>query len=148
MGLRIERVRNQISVQVNHKGQVMVDFIAEIPQKSSQLVGLSEEGWWILYIDRAFQVSGSKVGLILQSPTGEQLEQAIWLGFLASNNEVEYEVILSGLSLALAQTASKLEICSDSQLVVGQIHGEYEAKDGCMAQYLSKVRDTLDKLSK
>ncbi|RVX18112.1 hypothetical protein CK203_003921 [Vitis vinifera] len=27
---------------------------------------------------------------------------------------------------------------SDSQLVVGQIQEEYEAKDGCMAQYLSK----------
>ncbi|RVW25960.1 hypothetical protein CK203_098057 [Vitis vinifera] len=43
--------------------------------------------------------SGSGVGLLLQSPTGEHLEQSIRLGFPASNNEAEYEAILSGLDL-------------------------------------------------
>ncbi|RVW75347.1 Retrovirus-related Pol polyprotein from transposon 17.6 [Vitis vinifera] len=51
------------------------------------------------------------------SPTGEHLEQAIRLGFPASNNEAEYEAILSGLDLALALSVSKLRIHSDSQLV-------------------------------
>ncbi|RVW68373.1 hypothetical protein CK203_061696 [Vitis vinifera] len=72
---------------------------------------------------------------------------AIRLGFPVSNNEAEYEAILSGLNLTLALSASKLEICSDSQLVVGHIQGEYEAKDGRMAQYLTKVRDTLNQLN-
>ena len=76
------------------------------------------------------------------------MEQAIRLGFPISNNETECEAILSGLGLALALSASKLEICSDSQLVVRQIQGEYEAKDERMARYLSNVRNTLDKLSK
>ena len=57
------------------------------------------------------------------------MEQAIRLGFPASNSEAEYEAILFGLNLALALSTSKLEICSDSQLVVGHIQGEYEAKD-------------------
>lgn len=61
------------------------------------------------------------MGILLRSPTREQLEQAIWLGFLASNNKAEYEVILAELNLALTLLASKLEICSDSQPVVGQI---------------------------
>ena len=52
------------------------------------------------------------------------------------------------MDLALALLASKLEICSGSQLVVDQIEREYEAKDERMAQYLSKVQNTLDKLSK
>lgn len=86
-----------------------------------------------MYVDGAFQALGFGIGLLLQSQTGEQLEQAIRLGFLASNNEAEYEAILSGLNLTLALSASKLEICSDSQLVVGHIQGEYEAKDKCMA---------------
>lgn len=79
------------------------------------------------------------MGLLLQSPIGEQLEQAIRLEFLASNNEAKYKAILAGLSVALTLLASKLEICSDFQLVVGQIQEEYEAKDECMAWYLSKV---------
>ena len=59
-------------------------------------------------------VSGSKVGLILQSPIGELMEQVIHLNFSASNNEAEYEAVLVGLDLALILAASKLEIKSDS----------------------------------
>ena len=54
------------------------------------------------------------MGLLLQSPIGEQLEQAIRLRFLTSNSEAEYEAIPTKLSLALTLSASKLEICSDS----------------------------------
>ncbi|RVX20602.1 Retrovirus-related Pol polyprotein from transposon 17.6 [Vitis vinifera] len=82
-----------------------------------------------------FQPRLSKKG---QSPTGEHLEQAIRLGFSASNNEAEYEAILSGLDLALALSVSKLRIYSDSQLVVRHVQKEYEAKDSRMARYLAK----------
>ena len=88
------------------------------------------------------------MGLLLQSTIGEQLEQAIWLGFPTSNNEAEYEAILVELSLALTLSASKLETCSDSQLVIRKIQGEYEAKDEHMARYLSKVWIALDKFNK
>ncbi|RVW19914.1 hypothetical protein CK203_114481 [Vitis vinifera] len=82
-----------------------------------------------------------------QSPTGEHLEQAIRLGFSASNNEAEYEAILSGLDLALALSVSKLRIYSDSQLVVKHVQEEYEAKDARMARYLAKVRNTLQQFT-
>ena len=59
------------------KRQVMTDFIVEIPQKSSQLARSLKKGWGILHVDGASQVSGSKVGLLLQSPTEEQLEQVV-----------------------------------------------------------------------
>ena len=89
----------------------------------------------------------SRVGLLLQSPIGEHLEQAIRLGFSASNNEAEYEAILSGLDLALALSVSKLRIYSDSQLVVKHVQEEYEAKNARMARYLAKVRDTLQQFT-
>ncbi|RVW97140.1 hypothetical protein CK203_029948 [Vitis vinifera] len=54
-------------------------------------------------------------------PNWEHLEQAIRLGYSASNNEAEYEAILSGLDLALALSVSKLRIYSDSQLVVRHV---------------------------
>ena len=80
---------------------------------------------------------------MLHSPMGEQLKQAIQLGFPALNNEVEYEVILYGLDLALALSVSKLRIYCDSQLVLRHVQEEYGAKDECMARYLTKVRNTL-----
>ncbi|RVW90531.1 Transposon Ty3-G Gag-Pol polyprotein [Vitis vinifera] len=78
---------------------------------------LDEQEWWTLRVDGTSLSSGSGVGLLLQSPTGEHLEQAIRLGFPASNNEAEYEAIISGLDLALALSVSKLRVYSDSQLV-------------------------------
>ena len=98
-------------------------------------------------VDGASRSSGSGVGLLLQSPTGEHLEQSIRLGFLASNNEAEYKAILSGLDLALALSVSKLQVYSDSQLVVRHVQKEYEAKDARMARYLTKVRDTLQRFT-
>ncbi|RVW17189.1 Transposon Tf2-12 polyprotein [Vitis vinifera] len=83
--------------------------------------------------------------LLLQSPTGEHLEQSIRLGFPTSNNEAEYEAILSGLDLTLALSVSKLRVYSDSQLVVRHVQNKYEAKDARMTRYLTKVRDTLQR---
>ena len=93
-------------------------------------------------------MSRSGVGLILQSPTGELIEQVICLNFSTFNNEAEYEVVLTGLDLALVLATTKLEIKSDSQLIVGQIQREYEAKDERMARYLAMVESHLKKLDK
>ena len=124
----------------------MADFVVEYSQKPAQDKEPHKKEWWTLRVDGASRSSGSGVGLLLQSPTGEQLEQAIRLGFPASNNEAKYEAILSGLDLALALSVSKLQIYSDSQLVVRHVQEEYGAKDERMAQYLTKVRDTLQRL--
>ena len=75
----------------------------------------------MLHVDWASRVLGSEIGLLLQSPIGEQIEQAIRLGFPTSNNEAKYEAILDGLDLALTLSATKLEIYNDSQLIIGQI---------------------------
>ena len=107
----------------------MADFVVEYSQKPAQDKEPRKEEWWTLRVDGASQSSGSGVGLLLQSPTVEQLEQAIRLGFPASNNEAEYEAIISGLDLDLTLSVSKLRIYSDSQLVVRHMQEEYGVKD-------------------
>ena len=69
-------------------------------------------------MDGASRVSGFEVGLVLQSPTGELVEQTIRLSFPTSNNETEYEVVFAKLDLTLMLAATKLEIKSDSQLII------------------------------
>nr|CAN71017.1 hypothetical protein VITISV_008564 [Vitis vinifera] len=118
--------------RLSMKGQVMADFVLEYSRKPIQRKEPSEKEWWTLRVDGASWSSGSGVRLLLQSPTGEHLEQAIRLGFPASNNEAEYEAILSGLDLALALSVSRLRVYNDSQLVVKH-------------RYLTKVRDTLQR---
>ena len=129
--------------KLSMKGQVIADFVLEYSRRPIQRKEPSEKEWWTLWVDGASRASGSGVGLLLQSPTGEHLEQSIRLGFPASNNEAEYEAILSGLDLTLALSVSKLRVYSDSQLVVRHVQKEYEAKDARMARYLTKVRNTL-----
>ncbi|XP_034709689.1 uncharacterized protein LOC117932524 [Vitis riparia] len=133
--------------RLSMKGQVMADFVLEYSRRPIQHKEPSEEEWWTLRVNGASRSLGSGVGLLLQSPTEEHLEQAIRLGFPASNNKAEYEVILSGLDLALALSVPKLRIYSDSQLVVRHVQKEYEAKDARMARYLAKVRDTLQRFA-
>nr|CAN82630.1 hypothetical protein VITISV_028132 [Vitis vinifera] len=133
--------------RLSMKGQVMADFVLEYSRRPNQHHESSKQEWWTLRVDGASRSSGSEVGLLLQSPTGEHLEQAIRLGFSASNNEAEYEAILSGLDLALALSVSRLQIYSDSQLVVRHVQKEYDAKDARMTRYLAKVRNTLQQFT-
>ena len=70
-------------------------------------------------MDDASRQIGAGVGLQLKAPTEERIEHGIWLGFPASNNETEYEAILSGVDLTKSVSSEKLIIRSDSQLIVG-----------------------------
>ena len=67
------------------------------------------------------------------------------LGFLASNNEAEYETLLIGLRSAARLGADRLQVFCDSQLVVNHILGEYLARDERMLAYLFTVKSLLSK---
>ncbi|XP_023909456.1 uncharacterized protein LOC112021116 [Quercus suber] len=83
---------------------------------------------------------GFGVGLVLISPEKITIEKSLRLGFLATNNEVEYEVLLVGMIIVQKMEGKAVEIFSDSRLVVGQVKGELEARDVRMQEYLSQVR--------
>uniref|UniRef100_A0A2N9IV79 Uncharacterized protein n=1 Tax=Fagus sylvatica TaxID=28930 RepID=A0A2N9IV79_FAGSY len=76
-------------------------------------------------------------------PEGELLEQAVRLGYGASNNEAEYEALLHGLRAAKRLGADPLTIHSDSQLIVNQVTGEYMAKDERMVAYRDLAKNLL-----
>ena len=98
-------------------------------------------------MDGASWQTGAGIGLQLKSPGGDTIEQAIRLGFNASNNELEYEAMLVGIELAAAISTDKLIIQSDSQLVVGQVNAEYESWDPRMAKYVTLVKQRLASFS-
>ena len=134
----------QYKPRLSKKGQVLADFLTEIPQPNTCP---NEKGWWILCVDGAARQSGAKIGLQLASLTGERIEQAIRLGFSASNNESEYEAMIAGLELALVVGANRILIRSDSQLVVGQVNTKFESREPRMEKYASLVKQRLSTLS-
>ena len=86
-------------------------------------------------------MSGAGLGLVLISPEGDIIQQAIKCGFKATNNEAEYEALITGLMLAKDMGIRKLDVRSDSQLVVNQLLGTYSARDAKMISYLAHISD-------
>ena len=68
------------------------------------------------------------------------LKHAVRLQFSATNNEAEYEALLTGLSLAKTLEAKNLIVQADSQLIIGQVNGDYEVKEERMKKYLKIVQ--------
>ena len=137
--------------QTTIKGQVLAEFLAEFQYDPSNptlfvptetQLGL-ETGKWELFVDGASNSRGSGAGIVLISPEGLILEQAVRLKFSASNNEAEYEALLIGLRTAKKLGANHLQIYCDSQLVANQISGEYQAKDDRMMAYVTVARTLL-----
>ena len=64
---------------------------------------------------------------------------------MATNNEAEYEALLLGLGICLAAGSKKVIAHTYSQLIVGHVNGDYEAKDDSMKMYLVKVREAVAK---
>lgn len=56
-----------------------------------------------------------------------------------TNNQAEYQALLKGLDLALANNIKDLECFLDSELVVKQMNKEYKVKDKELAKIFVKV---------
>ncbi|KAL0420689.1 UNVERIFIED_CONTAM: hypothetical protein Slati_3091800 [Sesamum latifolium] len=133
------------------KAQALADFISEMAGMSVK--DTFQDQVWLLHVDGSSTTQGSGAGIVVTSPQGEDLEFAIKFDFKASNNETEYEVLVIGMRLAHEVGARHLPAYSDSQLIVKQVEGAYEAREESMIQYLQQIKElkpasTISKLSR
>ena len=63
---------------------------------------------WTVQTDGSATKKGGGASVVLISPEGEILKYAVRLEFPSTNNEAEYEALLTGLSLARALEAKTL----------------------------------------
>ena len=68
------------------------------------------------------------------------IEKSLRLDFSATNNEAEYEALLIGMAMVQRMRGKSIKLFLDSRLVVGQVKGEFEAKDERMQGYFSQVK--------
>ena len=136
------------------KGQVLADLVAkftkpqieELPSVENmdeKLVGTISHyrlPTWEVYVDGASNQKGSEVRLVLISPENVIIEKSLRLDFSTTNNEVKYEALLIGMTMVQRMGGKSIKLFSDSRIVVGQVKGEFEAKDGRMQGYLSQVK--------
>ena len=114
------------------KAQALADFVAEFAGDGQPTNSDQEHPVWQAYTDGASNKYGSGAGVVLRTPEGVDLERAVAFKLKASNNEAEYEALILGLHLAEICGASKLVVHCDSQLVVGQVLGDFEVKEDRM----------------
>ena len=137
----VELSEFDIRYQPRHviKAQALADFIAEFTPNCGDLEGMEANKKWIIHVDGSSTQHVGGIGVVLRSPKGDKLKYKLRLQYQPTNNEVEYEALLKGLELAKSMKATSILILGDSQLVMGQVNGTYEAKEGMMKKYLEKV---------
>ncbi|VFQ72015.1 unnamed protein product [Cuscuta campestris] len=120
------------------KGQALTDFQVECTAREvtrAQAETRVEKDWWIMSIDGSSGSRSCGAGIVLITPEKFRIYYAIRFQFRVSNNEAEYEALINGLKILSKMGVSRVQVYSDSRLVVGQITGEFEAKEERMRRY-------------
>jgi len=68
------------------------------------------------------------------------------LDFPTTNNEVEYEALVTGLDLTKAAGVMSVVIYCDSQVITNLVNGDYECKNERMKRYMDQVRKRVGDL--
>ena len=119
------------------KGQVLADFVVEFSlRKGKEMICNIEVIPWRVFVDGASSFSRVEAEIVVIIAEGIKLEHSFRLGFKASNNEAEYEALLAWLRVVSDLGGKEVKVYSDSQLVVNQVQGRFEAKDLRMIRYL------------
>jgi ribonuclease HI len=126
------------------KTQALVDFISEWTEhqvlESPEVTKI-----WRMYFDGSLRLQGARAGILFITPGGEQLKYALQLLFPASNNVVEYEALVHGLSIAVSLGIKKLMVYDDSLVVISQVNKDFDCSTDSMNKYCAAVRKLEDK---
>jgi ribonuclease HI len=68
-------------------------------------------------------------GYVLETDDGTVLDARGQRIGVATNNVAEYRALVAGLEAALERGVTRLEVVSDSELLVKQMRGEYKVKN-------------------
>ena len=98
-------------------------------------------------MDGSSTLHAGGIGVVLKSPEADTLKRKVRLHYQTTNNDAEYETLLKGLELAKSLGAESVLVQGDSQLIIGQVNGMYEAKEERMKKYLNKVRRLIQKFT-
>ncbi|XP_057432567.1 uncharacterized protein LOC130725345 [Lotus japonicus] len=139
---------SEYDIQYEPRGQVTIQSLIDFVAKLTPTEGEKTKGEWVLSVDGSSNDTGSGAGITIESPDKMVIEQSLKFEFKASNNQSEYEALITGLRLAIELGVQKLFIKGDSQLVVKQVKGEYQVKDPQLSKYLEVVHRLMMEIEK
>jgi ribonuclease HI len=98
-----------------------------------------------MYFDGSLNLEGTGVGVLLISPTGEQLKYVLQNFWKVSNNKAEYEALLHRLCLATSLGIKRLLVYGDSAVVIHQVNKSWDRNKENMHAYCLEVRKLENK---
>ncbi|SPT18094.1 unnamed protein product [Triticum aestivum] len=116
------------------KSQALADFLVNWTE-TQYLPPAPDSTHWRMHFDGSKMRTGLGASIVLTSPKGDKLKYTLQIHFAASNNVAEYEVLVHGLRLAKELGIRRILYYGDSDLVVQQSSGAWDAKDANMASY-------------
>ncbi|XP_020598333.1 uncharacterized protein LOC110037933, partial [Phalaenopsis equestris] len=153
------------------KGQVLADFLAahplpaesplndDLPDEQIMSLEIPNIQRWELYFDGASSARKDKgmqtivpgkagIGLIFITPDRGMLRFSYHLTDSCTNNEAEYEALITGLQLAISVDITDIDIYGDSQLIIQQVVGRYKILNPKLEQYHHYTMKLLEKIPK
>jgi len=118
------------------KAQCLLDFVNDFQQTPT-------EDQLTLHVDGSSNPKGTDGGIVLEGPNDILIEKSLHFAFKVSNNQAEYEAILTGLSLAREVGVKSFTCKTDSKLTMGHLNDEFQIKDPTFLQYYHLVRAVI-----
>ncbi|MCO5563080.1 hypothetical protein L7F22_016716 [Adiantum nelumboides] len=138
LDMEFEALNSQVSINK----VIKVPSVRPLPPPSPKV--LSND--YTLFFDGAFRRATRKAGggLVLVNPEGEVvMKEHVTLDGSTSNNEAEYDILISGLKIYLAQKIRKLMVKGDALLIVKQILGIWACKNERLRTKVTSIRKLL-----
>jgi len=139
-GLRVSRARSFLESVARFAGAVGAEVEFGVPASGPARGPFPE---LVLHTDGASlgNPGPSGAGGVIETPSGETLEEFHEHLGDATNNIAEYEAVRIGLAKAIEYGARRVRVFLDSELVANQLRGRYKVKNpGLLDAYLRVER--------
>lgn len=124
----------------------------DAPERSVEvLVGtVAADGLFLLRTDGASRGNPGPgaIGVVLEDEDGNVLEEVGARIGTATNNQAEYQALLTGLETALDRGVSRVRILSDSELLVRQLRQEYKVKNEHLKELYLQARSLFQRFER
>ena len=108
--------------------------------------GPGADGWWILWIDGGARGNPGPAGAgaVLHDPAGRRAAAKSFPLGRTTNNDAEYAGLIHGLGMARDAGARRVEVRSDSELLVRQMTGEYRIRAAHLMEAAARARELAE----
>ncbi|XP_020693052.2 uncharacterized protein LOC110107202 [Dendrobium catenatum] len=150
------------------KGRAIADFLAAYPTEDDfpindelpdeQVIELekNEKFTWEFYFDGAASIQQGEseetlpgqagIGIVFVTPDRGIMYYSYHLSESRTNNEAEYETLITGLELTILNGIEEIKIFGDSQLVINQIARIFKVLKNTLVPYHQYVMHLLEQI--